>query len=149
MVLYKWTQEHLCFYALVQVTVDPVSHDDLDCACSKDWLTITSTLEISEHIVCTLYRLCLPVSAGWRACLMLSHVYVTWPFRPIRRDLRLPVRVTCMSHFGCIDQSGETLEKGYPGMALDARAFPVPIPKVCTSCRTNIHVEYFNNDYIR
>ena len=27
-----------------------------------------------------------------------------------------------------------------PGPVLDARAFPVPIPKVCTSCRTNIHV---------
>ena len=51
-----------------------------------------------------------------RARLMLSHVYVTWPFCPIRRDLRkgaqgLPVIVTCMSHFGCIDQSGETLER--------------------------------------
>ena len=23
--------------------------------------------------------------------------------------------------------------------SLDARAFPVPIPKVCASCRTNIH----------
>ena len=57
-----------------------------------------------------------------RVRLMLSHVYVTWPFCPIRRDLRkvhaqgLPVIVTCMSHFGCIDQSGETLER-YPGMA--------------------------------
>ena len=27
-----------------------------------------------------------------------------------------------------------------PGPVLDARAFQVPIPKVCTSCRTNIHV---------
>ena len=28
-----------------------------------------------------------------------------------------------------------------PGPVPDARAFPVPIPKVCTSCRTNIHVD--------
>ena len=28
-----------------------------------------------------------------------------------------------------------------PGSVLDACMFPVPIPKVCTSCRTNIHVE--------
>ena len=27
-----------------------------------------------------------------------------------------------------------------PGPVLDACAFPVPILKVCTSCRTNIHV---------
>ena len=30
-----------------------------------------------------------------------------------------------------------------PGPVLDARAFPVPIPKVCTSCRSNIHVVAF------
>ena len=27
-----------------------------------------------------------------------------------------------------------------PGPVLDAHAFPVPIPKVCTACRTDIHV---------
>ena len=27
-----------------------------------------------------------------------------------------------------------------PGLVLDARVFPVPIPKVCTSCRINIHI---------
>ena len=31
-----------------------------------------------------------------------------------------------------------------PGPVLDERAFPVPIPIVCTSCRTNIHVVYNN-----
>ena len=28
-----------------------------------------------------------------------------------------------------------------PGSVLDALMFPVPISKVCTSCRTNIHVK--------
>ena len=30
-----------------------------------------------------------------------------------------------------------------PGPVLDACTFPVPIPKVCTSCRTNIHIVKF------
>ena len=39
-----------------------------------------------------------------------------------------------------------------PGPVLDARAFPVPIPRtvpeVCTSCRTNIHLYFTQMIYI-
>ena len=36
-----------------------------------------------------------------------------------------------------------------PGLVLDARAFSVPIPKVCTSCRTNIHIVNFMSPVLR